>query len=76
VLLRTMGAMNTGGGQLMSYLLFQDSFTRELIALGYQDTMKRSDDVLAFIGGSAVVSTGATGIFRRVSSRKEKRAEA
>ena len=25
VLLRTMGAMNTGGGQLMSYLLFQDT---------------------------------------------------
>jgi NTE family protein len=76
VLLRTMGALNTGGGQLMSYLLFQDSFTRELIALGYQDTMKRADDVLAFIGGQRVASTGATGILRRVSSRKEKRAEA
>jgi NTE family protein len=76
VLLRTMGALNTGGGQLMSYLLFQDSFTRELIALGYQDTMRRSEDVLAFIGGQAVESTGATGILRRVASRKEKRAEA
>lgn len=76
VLLRTMGALNTGGGQLMSYLLFQDSFTRELIALGYQDTMKRSDDVLAFIGGLSVESTGATGILRRMGSHKEKRAEA
>lgn len=75
VLLRTMGALNTGGGQLMSYLLFQDSFTRELIALGYQDAMKRSEDLLAFIGGYAVESTGTTGVLRRLSSRQEKRAE-
>lgn len=76
VLLRTMGALNRGGGQLMSYLMFQDTYTRELIALGYQDTMKRADDVIAFIGGRAVQSTGATGILRRVASHKEKRAEA
>lgn len=77
VLLRTMGALNTGGGQLMSYLLFQDSFTRELIALGYQDAMKRSEDLLAFIGGFSVASTGATGVMRRLSSsRQEQSAEA
>lgn len=76
VLLRTMGALNTGGGQLMSYLLFQDTFTRELIALGYQDAMRRSDDLLAFLGGYAIRSTGATTVMRRLSSREEKRAEA
>src|SRR5262245_11121167 len=59
VLLRTLGAMNTGGGQLMSYLLFQDTYTRELIALGYQDAMKRSDDLLAFLGGLPIASTGS-----------------
>jgi NTE family protein len=59
----------------MSYLLFQDSFTRELIALGYQDAMKRSDDLLDFIGGHTVASTGATGVLRRLSSREEQRAE-
>lgn len=75
VLLRTMGALNTGGGQLMSYLLFQDSFTRELIALGYQDAMHRSEDLLAFIGGFGVASTGTTAVLRRLSSRQEKRAE-
>lgn len=75
VLLRTMGALNTGGGQLMSYLLFQDSFTRELIALGYQDAMKRSDDLLAFIGGFTIESSGATAVLRRLSSRQEQRAE-
>ena len=76
VLLRTLGAMNTGGGQLMSYLLFQDTYTRELIALGYQDAMKRSDDLMSFLAGYSVASTGATAILRRLDSRKEQRAEA
>jgi NTE family protein len=76
VLLRTMGAMNTGGGQLMSYLLFQDTYTRELIALGYHDAMKRADDLMSFMAGYTVASTGATGILRRVDLRKEQRAEA
>ena len=76
VLLRTMGAMNTGGGQLMSYLLFQDTYTRELIALGYHDAMKRADDLMSFLAGYTVASTGATAILRRVDSRKEQRAEA
>jgi NTE family protein len=75
VLLRTMGAMNTGGGQLMSYLLFQDTFTRELIALGYQDAMKRSEDLVAFLGGYSVANSGATGVMRKLSSREEQRAE-
>jgi NTE family protein len=76
VLLRTMGAMNTGGGQLMSYLLFQDTYTRELIALGYHDAMKRADDLMSFLAGYTVASTGATGILRRMDLRKEQRAEA
>jgi NTE family protein len=76
VLLRTLGAMNTGGGQLMSYLLFQDTYTRELIALGYQDAMKRADDLMSFLAGYSVTSTGATAILRRMESRKEHRAEA
>jgi NTE family protein len=75
VLLRTMGAMNTGGGQLMSYLLFQDTYTRELIALGYQDAMKRSDELLAFLGGYRLESSGATGAMRRLSMRHVSREE-
>ncbi len=74
-LLRTMGALNAGGGQLMSYLMFQDSYTRELIALGYQDAMKRSDDLLSFLGGFMVDRTGATQIMRRFHLRQEQRAE-
>jgi NTE family protein len=76
VLLRTMGAMNTGGGQLMSYLLFQDSYTRELIALGYQDAMRRSDELRDFIDGRAVDATSTTGTMRLLPSRQEKRAKA
>ena len=74
-LLRTMGALNAGGGQLMSYLMFQDTYTRELIALGYQDAMKRSDDLLSFLGGFTVDRTGATQIMRRFHLRQEQRAE-
>jgi NTE family protein len=73
VLLRTMGALDRGGGQLMSYLMFQDSYTRELIALGYQDAMKRSEDLIAFIGAAGTSST--TGSFRRLESREKERAQ-
>ncbi len=67
VLLRTMGAMNTGGSALMSYLMFEGSFTRELIALGYKDAMDRSGELIAFLGGEHVQSTGATHTMRRLS---------
>jgi len=68
VLLRTMGAMNTGGGELMSYLMFQGSFTRELIALGYKDAMDRSGELMAFLGSETVQSTAATPTMRKMQS--------
>jgi NTE family protein len=37
-----------GGAALASYLLFEEGFTRELIALGVSDTMARRDEVIAF----------------------------
>jgi len=66
ILLRTMGAMNTGGGQLMSYLMFQGSFTRELITLGYHDAMERSGELLAFLGNDSVQASTVTGAMRRM----------
>lgn len=68
-LLRTMGAMNPGGGELMSYLMFQGSFTRELIALGYKDAMDRSGELIEFLGGNRDAAAGATAALRRLQAR-------
>jgi NTE family protein len=38
------------GAALASYLLFEPSYTNELIALGEKDTMARREDVLRFFG--------------------------
>jgi NTE family protein len=48
-LLRTMGAADVGGSELLSYLLFESSYTRELIALGIEDGLSRMDEVLRFL---------------------------
>ncbi len=47
-LLRPTGALNRAGSNLASYLLFEESFCRALIDLGYQDTIAREQDVRAF----------------------------
>ena len=48
-LLRTMGANNNAGTQLLSYLLFERGYTRELIALGQSDARARSEEISAFL---------------------------
>ena len=47
--LRGLGALNKDGTSLLSYLLFEKAFCRELIALGYSDTIKRRDEVMGFL---------------------------
>ncbi len=51
LLLRGIGAMNKGGRQLLSYLLFESGFTRALIDLGYRDAMEHKDELMAFMRG-------------------------
>ncbi len=51
-ILRPTGAMNRSGSNLASYLLFEESFCRTLIDLGYQDTVSRDQEVRAFFEDS------------------------
>jgi len=48
-LMRAMGANTTASTLLLSYLLFERGFTRELIALGYEDARARADEIRAFL---------------------------
>jgi len=58
-LLRSLGAMRRGGANLASYLLFEQGYCRELIQLGYHDTAKRREEVLAFLSGGMSAVPGA-----------------
>ena len=49
ILLRAVGVMRKSGANLVSYLLFDKSYCRALIDLGYQDAMKRKDEIIAFL---------------------------
>jgi len=51
LLMRGLGALNYGGRQLVSYLLFESGYTRELIRLGYADAMDRRQQLLDFMEG-------------------------
>jgi len=46
--LRPTGALNRSGSNLASYLLFEESFCRALIDLGYKDTVARESEVREF----------------------------
>jgi len=53
-MLRAVGVYGSGrsarGTALASYLLFESSFTRELIHLGFTDALAKRDEVVAFFG--------------------------
>jgi NTE family protein len=48
-LLRIFGANSSASGMLLSYLLFERGFTRELIALGYDDAKARGAEIRQFL---------------------------
>ena len=49
-LLRTLGVAGERGGRLMSYLMFEGPYTRELIRLGERDAEARRGEISAFLG--------------------------
>jgi len=53
-LLRGVSGRNGGEGRLLSYLLFEQAYTRELIKLGYNDALKVRDQLYDFICGRDV----------------------
>ena len=44
------GALKRNGSNLLSYLLFEKSYCRALIELGYEDTMRQKEDLMEFLG--------------------------
>ena len=50
LLLRLIGARQRRGGTLVSYLLSEKKFCRALINLGYQDALKRREEIMGFLG--------------------------
>ena len=57
-ILRPTGALNRSGSNLASYLLFEESFCRALIDLGYQDTAAREAEVKEFFEDSESYANG------------------
>ena len=74
-LLRSVGAMRRGGANLASYLLFERGYCNELIELGYNDTIKRRDEVESFLVGGMCSVPGAYARTVTFFAPKELRAE-
>lgn len=53
-LLRGISGRRPSENRLLSFLLFEKAYTRELIDLGYQDAMKVRHELLDFVSGAAV----------------------
>lgn len=49
LLLRLVGAVQQGGSILVSYLLSEKKYCSALIELGYQDALKRREEILRFL---------------------------
>jgi NTE family protein len=54
-----LGTPDAQSADLMSYLLFDASYTRALIQIGYRDAGERVDEIEAFVrrGGRGALST-------------------
>jgi NTE family protein len=64
-LLRGISGRRPSENRLLSFLLFESAYTKDLIDLGYQDAMKVKDQLQAFICGDPVPRLFAPGWIRR-----------
>lgn len=60
-LLRGVSGKSSGENKLLSFLLFERAYTRELIALGYRDGMRVKDQLLDFVSGAPMPRLFAPG---------------
>ena len=52
ILLGSLGGTRAGGSELLSYLLFEQGFTRRLVAEGRKDAEARRADLTRFFTGA------------------------
>lgn len=61
-LFKMLGATQTGGGSLASYLLFERPFIKELTDTGYADAMEMKQEILDFLVGDEDALADATNV--------------
>jgi NTE family protein len=64
-LLRGVSGNGRGEDRLLSFLLFEEAYTRELIELGYRDAMKVKNELRDFVRGAEVPRLFAPAWIRR-----------
>lgn len=64
-ILRGISGRRPGEDRLLSYLLFEQAYTRELIELGYRDAIRIRDELAAFVRGEPVPRLFAPAWMRR-----------
>jgi NTE family protein len=76
LLIGGLGALNYGGRQLLSYLLFEQGYTRELIRLGYEDGLARRDQIRSFMEGAPINAPAGIVGWRDLSEHYSQRVRA